>query len=493
MGDTILEDMESILHLCTVSFPLGRLNWHYRSEHETLISVSNQEFYNNGLKVYPSPKERNDELGLHFEHTREGIYDRGRSRTNRVEATIVAQRVLDHYRSHPHLSLGVGTFNEAQRECILDEVEKFRRENPDVDKNFSRESREQFFVKNLETIQGDERDVIFISIGYGFDSDRVLNLNFGPLNQGGGERRLNVLISRARKKCVVFSNFEASDLTVGDNSSRGVQCLKVFLDYAQTGKLISDTTPPPFDSPFEESVHRFLAENKIVTHPQVGCAGYRIDLAVPHPTAPRQYLLGIECDGRPYHSSTVARERDRLRKQVLKDRGWTILNVWSTDWYLERSQAESRLLNKVQDAIERAHRSVEPLADPPVAEPEVEFFERDSSIAEPETSSNEVLSTEPDASGIDREKDITMPLLCFVYDNNGELRAGDSCERLSEYMFLAEKTAGSPEPPWPTNLTERIEWAANQLTNKGFLTKGGGDLWMITREGKEALAALGCT
>lgn len=493
--DVILHDMESILHLCTISFPLGSLNWHYRSEHETLISVSNQEFYNNHLKVYPSPKERNEELGLHFEHVKEGTYDRGRSRTNRVEAIRVAQRVLDHYRRFPSLSLGVGTFNEAQRDCVLDEVEKLRRETPDLNQNLLHENTERFFVKNLETIQGDERDVIFISIGYGFDSDKNLSLNFGPLNQAGGERRLNVLISRARKKCIVFSNFEASDLTMGDSPSMGVKCLKVFLEYAQTGRLISDTILRDFDSPFEESVHRFLAGNGIVTHPQVGCAGYRIDLAVPHPnpTLPRQYLLGIECDGRPYHSSSVARERDRLRKQVLQDRGWTILNVWSTDWYFQRSQAESRLLNKVQDAIEQARRSAEPLQEMPAPEIEAGSSERSSLILEAETSPHGDLSTGRDASGIDQEKDITMPLLCFVYDNNEELRAGDSCHGLTEYIFLAAKESGDQDGSWPTNWTERIEWATNQLTKKGFLTKSGQDLWTITTEGKKALADLGCT
>jgi len=214
---------------------------------------------------------------------------------------------------------------------------------------------EHFFVKNLETIQGDERDVIFLSVGYGFDQFRRLSQNFGPLNREGGERRLNVLITRARERCVVFSNFRASDLALESTAPFGLRALKVFLDYAENRNLQSiEATSEDTDSPFEDAVYDFLLSHGCDVRKQIGCAGFRIDLAIVDPTSPGRYLLGIECDGAQYHSSPVARDRDRLREQILKDLGWRIHRIWSTDWYRNRPESERRLL----DAIERAKHEV---------------------------------------------------------------------------------------------------------------------------------------
>ena len=218
----------------------------------------------------------------------------------------------------------------------------------------------------METIQGDERDVIFISVGYGFDKDGKLHKNFGPLNSDGGEHRLNVLITRAREKCVVFSNFRASDLQLDINAPVGVKALKIFLDYAQTGNLPMDESNNPLvdpESPFEKSVYEFLKSQGYTVSKQVGCAGYRIDLAVVNRDAPSCYLIGIECDGAPYHSSPVARDRDRLRQQQLERLGWKLHRVWSTDWYRNRAETRQRLLK----AIERA--KVEELSPVPIPEP----------------------------------------------------------------------------------------------------------------------------
>jgi len=352
-----LEHFDSILDTCKwAGLEEGTLKWHYRSEHESLIAVSNREFYHNSLVTYPSASDRSETLGLHFEHV-PGVYDKGQTRTNKIEAEEVAKRVLEHYRKRSRLSLGVGTFNVQQRNAVLDEIERLMPQYSDLESLFAKDKKEHFFVKNLETIQGDERDVIFVSVGYGFDKDQKLNLNFGPVNQDGGERRLNVLMTRARRQCVIFANFRARDLPSEEQGlSNGVKVLRKFLYYAETGAEIQrrEWRSDSFDSDFERSVADALRREGYEVHSQVGCAGYFIDLAIPNPDDPSKYCLGVECDGRPYHSSLVARERDRLRSQVLAGRGWKLCHVWSTDWYQNRRGTTERLLKVVAQAMEEA-------------------------------------------------------------------------------------------------------------------------------------------
>lgn len=356
--DALPSDMESILNLCKTRFPSRTLRWHYRSRHDSLIALSNQEFYDNFLYVYPSPMREVEELGLKFVYLPDTVYDRGKSSKNRGEARNVAEAVIDHARRHPEKSLGVGTFNIKQQEAILEELERLRRENPDLESFFAAKGADAFFVKNLETIQGDERDVIFLSVGFGFDPQHKLTLTFGALNKEGGERRLNVLITRARERCVVFANFRAADLPIADiaTASRGLQVLKLFLEYAETGVIPCTTGPlADSDSPFEDEVYTFLTENGHQVHKQVGCAGFRIDLAVVNPKHPGEYMIGVECDGATYHSSHTARDRDRLRQQILEKLGWRIARVWSTDWFKHPSACQEALC----EAIEQARNGVE--------------------------------------------------------------------------------------------------------------------------------------
>jgi superfamily I DNA and/or RNA helicase len=347
-----LSDMESILHLCKGRFPTKMLRWHYRSRHESLIALSNQEFYDNNLLIYPSPCHETQSLGLKFEYMEGTVYDRGRTSSNRQEARRVVEAAGDHYKRYGETkSLGIGTFNIKQQQAILEEVELYLRKNPKLEKFFSSDMKEHFFVKNLETIQGDERDVIFISVGYGKDENGHLSLNFGPLNREGGERRLNVLITRAREKCVVFSNFRYSEINLNENAPFGLRALKSFLKYTETKRLESTyRMGEEIETAFEDSLYEFLKTHKYKVHRQVGCAGFRIDLAVIDPSDTGRYLLGIECDGESYHSSPVARDRDRLRQQILEGLGWHIYRVWSTDWYRNRSESEKRLLEAVENS-----------------------------------------------------------------------------------------------------------------------------------------------
>ena len=344
-------DIESILHLCRRSFPSKNLRWHYRSRHESLIAVSNHEFYDNNLVFYPSPMQKTEGLGLKFRHIPDTIYDRGKSAENRQEAIAVARAAIQHYKKTPNLSLGVGAFSSKQQNAILEEVHRELEEHPEMETYFASSQPEHFFVKNLETIQGDERDVIFLSIGYGFDREHKLSRNFGPVNREGGERRLNVLITRSRRQCVVFSNFTGEDLAVDATGARGVRALKTFLKYAETGKLnVPEASGRDTDSPFEDVVYEFLSAEGHEVKKQVGEAGFRIDLAVVDPAKPGRFILGVECDGAKYHSSRVARERDRLRQQILEGLGWRIHRVWSTDWFTRRKDAQEQLLRAVDEA-----------------------------------------------------------------------------------------------------------------------------------------------
>lgn len=349
--DSDYKDMESILNMCKRSFPSKSLLWHYRSRHESLIAVSNHEFYDNRLYIYPSPMHDSDNLGLKLIHLPETVYDRGKTSTNLGEARAVAESVLNHYRRFPSKSIGVGTFNTKQQQAIIEQIDLLLRQNPEIEQYFTNEKGENFFVKNIETIQGDERDIIFISIGFGFDSYHKLSRSFGALNQDGGERRLNVLISRAREKCIVFSNFTAKDLNIDGSASVGLKALKTFLEYAETKNLISISRPTEdSDSPFEDSVYEFLRDNGYEVHKQVGCAGYRIDLAIVDQHTPGCYLIGIECDGAAYHSFPVARDRDRLRQQILENLGWKIYRIWSTDWYRHPIESGKKLLEAIENA-----------------------------------------------------------------------------------------------------------------------------------------------
>ena len=346
-------DLESILGMfCAQGAPERMLRWHYRSRHESLIAVSNHEFYDNGLVVFPSPDRGREDTGVVFQHGPETHYKRGRGgRINPGEARDVAQAVMEHAAARPHRTLGVAAFSLAQARRIEDELEILRRKDPSAEAFFARHPQEPFFVKNLENVQGDERDVILISVGYGKTEGGQLPMNFGPLNRDGGERRLNVLITRARRRCLVYSNFVADDLDLRRSNARGVDALKTYLKYAETGRLgVARATGADSDSPFEDAVAAELrAKGHDVEH-QVGSAGFRIDLAVVDPVRPGRYLIGIECDGAAYHSARSARDRDRLRQQVLEGLGWTIHRIWSTDWFRNPSQEVA----KAEEAIRRA-------------------------------------------------------------------------------------------------------------------------------------------
>lgn len=349
-------DLESVLSLCAAKGLSQRmLQWHYRSRHESLIAVSNKEFYEGKLFIVPSPDRQRTQSGLRFHYLPHGRFDRGNSYRNAVEAEAIARAVVEHARHSPQLTLGVGAMSVRQRQAISDELELARRQHPELEQFIARHPHEPFFVKNLENIQGDERDVILISIGYGrAKGDDRLYQNFGPLNADGGHRRLNVLITRARLRCEVFSSITADDIRVDERSRQGVAALKTFLQYAQHGDLgVPQQVGRSAGSPFEQAVQAALAPHGLQVDSQVGVAGFFIDLAVVDPQSTGRYLLGIECDGATYHAAPSARDRDRLRQEILEAHGWAIHRIWSTDWFQRPEEELQRLLQAVDAARAR--------------------------------------------------------------------------------------------------------------------------------------------
>lgn len=359
-GAAKVAEMESVLTLCEARGLGSRmLQWHYRSRDPSLIKVSNAEFYESGLILPPSPLQADPEFGLCFTRV-DGVYDKGGKRDNRVEGEAIVARVAEHARKHVDRSLGIVTFSFAQRNLITELLEQARRSDPILD-SFMREGQaEDIFVKNIENVQGDERDVILVSVGYG---PTVVggrpSMSFGPVNGEGGERRLNVLFTRARIRCEVFASFEPGDMDVSRAAGDGPRVLKRFLEYAKTGQMEEHVSSGlEADTPFEEDVADVIRSLDFLADPQVGSAGFRIDIGVRHPDRPGTYVLAVECDGAAYHSALWARERDRLRQDVLEHLGWRFHRIWSTDWFYNRRAEIERLRHALVSAKEAAEAGI---------------------------------------------------------------------------------------------------------------------------------------
>ena len=348
------EELESLLDEAEVALQatggVMTLRWHYRSRHQDLIAFSNSQWYQNNLLVFASPRR---ERPVIFNYVAGGVYDRGKSKTNRAEAEAVVDRLLETVRAG-ELSVGVVAFNTQQATLIEDLLSQRQAADASLDDFIGQDRLNGVFVKNLENVQGDERDVILISLGYGNDSNGKFTMNFGPLNKDGGPRRLNVAVSRARDRLEVFSSVQPEEFTAGDGAA-GPSVLRNYLAFARDGIEALANQPTlrggDTESPFEESVLGVIEGLGYQAVPQVGVASYRIDLGVVHPDLPSQFVLGIECDGATYHSSPVARDRDRLREQQLTKLGWDLYRIWSTDWIYNRPQEEEKLLVAIKGAI----------------------------------------------------------------------------------------------------------------------------------------------
>ncbi len=339
---TGIEESESILDATLPMFPARRLRWHYRSQHESLIAFSNHSFYKSDLVLFPSPHKKTENYGVQYFPVQRGCFV---NRRNMEEARVISEAVREHFRHRPDETLGVVAMSAEQRTQIEQAIETLSKKDPAFQEWLDKDSgkRESLFVKNLENVQGDERDVIFISMTYGpQEPGGKVFQRFGPITGNAGWRRLNVLFTRSRKRMHIFSSMGSDDIVAGASSKRGVKALRDFLSYCKTGiphKTERETGREP-DSDFEIAVMNALRDEGFECIPQVGVAGYFIDVAVVDPGTPGRYLMGIECDGTTYHSAKSARDRDRLRQSMLERLGWEIRRIWSTDWFRRNPRGE---------------------------------------------------------------------------------------------------------------------------------------------------------
>lgn len=346
------EDLESILDDClALSIPSHYLLWHYRSKHESLIAFSNSEYYGNKLLTFPSPD--NIESKVRLVHI-DGVYDKGKSRQNRQEAELVIKEICRRL-SNSELrkrSIGIVTFSSAQQSLIEDLLSDLFKSRPDLE-TIALECQEPLFIKNLENVQGDERDVILFSVGYGPDAYGRVSMNFGPLNREGGERRLNVAVSRARYEMIIFSTLRSDQIDLNRTSATGVAGLKRFLEFAEKGgtlirgkRLLSNED----SSSIEIIIASKLRELGYDVHTNIGASGYKIDIAIVDKDNLRNYLLGIICDGENYKRTKTTRDREIVQSSVLRLLGWKICRVWTLDWW----ENPTEVLESIERSIEKA-------------------------------------------------------------------------------------------------------------------------------------------
>lgn len=355
------DDMESILDDCmTLSMPSCSLTWHYRSRHESLIAFSNSQYYGGKLLTFPSIDNRKPKVRL---VSVDGTYDHGRTRSNESEARAICEKVtellqsyIDHP-SRPQRSIGIVAFSKAQQSLIEDFLTESLAKSPEMEQ-LATASEEPIFIKNLENVQGDERDIILFSVGYGPDKRGKVSMNFGPLNNQGGERRLNVAVSRARYEMLVFSTLQPEMIDLRRTQAEGVVGLKRFLEFAKSGRLplnaagLETATGEARHDAITRTIADRLRQNGYQVDTHVGRSAFKVDVAVADPDDKEAYLCGILCDGATYYATRTVRDREICQPEVLHHLGWNLLRVWSVDWINNENAVVEQLLK----AIEALHK-----------------------------------------------------------------------------------------------------------------------------------------
>ena len=361
-SSTNVGDLESILDEgLAAGMHHHRLTGHYRSQHESLIAFSNLQYYAGELVTYPACVTQDSVVSFRRCH---GAYQKGKGRTNPEEAKAVVAEIVTRLTdpARRHQTIGVVTMNSEQQRLVRNLIDDERRRRPTLESAFKDGAGEEIeMVYNLETVQGHERDVIMLTIGYGptVAGDRTMSMNFGPLNRAGGERRLNVAITRAVREVVVFASFDPDMLDLTRTSAQAVHDLKAYLDFAMRGPVALARNASftggvdEFDSAFEEHVASLLRSRGWVVQTQVGVSKFRIDLGIVHPDKPGRFLAGVECDGATFHSSPTARDRDRVRHAVLTSLGWELVRLWSTDYFLDPDSAVGRVHDALTELLAR--------------------------------------------------------------------------------------------------------------------------------------------
>lgn len=370
-----LEESESLLNLAKRIYPARMLEWHYRSASQELIHFSNHAFYHGRMEIAPNVRPYQHPPAIQWRKVN-GLWI---NRRNEREAREVIEVLKEQLRTHPEETVGIITFNADQRDLIEEMIDRRAEEDPEFSVLYEEAQKQapdrRVFVKNIENVQGDERDVIIFSVGYARNEEGKIRLQFGSLSRQGGENRLNVAVTRAKRKIVVVASIEPHELDVANTAHKGPKLLRHYLEYA---RAVSDMDrnrveavirrineyhhlgrqerADRFDSPFEQQVCDALRRLGYKVDTQVGVSSYRIDLAVLHPKDPERYILGIECDGAMYHSSRDARERDVYRQEFLESKGWTILRIWSRNWWRNPARELERIEHRIRELVEKEER-----------------------------------------------------------------------------------------------------------------------------------------
>lgn len=399
-GEEEIEDMESFLEDClALNMPQTYLEWHYRSQHESLIAFSNKMFYDGNMLTFPSPNDQETRVGMRF--VKDGVYEKGK-RYNAIEAQAVVDEVYRRVmsRNYNGQSIGIIAFSISQQNCIEDAMDEMAAKNPKFYQRLNSMS-EEMFIKNLETVQGDERDIILFSIGYGPGKDGTVAQSFGPINRAGGGRRLNVAVSRARYEMLVFSSMRYSDVKLTPTSSSGVRSMKEFLRFAENDGRFGETDrsrPSEGMSTIIEDIAASLKTIGYTSHFGIGNSGFKIDLAVVDPDDPEQYILGILNDGDSYKRSDNTRDREFARADVLLRLGWNIMHVWSVDWYFSKKLTLKKIADRIADI--RAKRQAEKkdeIVEEDTEEVVVEETPKAEPVEVPEEAPETTISPAPEA------------------------------------------------------------------------------------------------
>ena len=350
-----IDDMESILDDCiTLSLPEHYLSWHYRSRHESLIAFSNAQYYDGRLLTFPSADDRTSRITF---VPVDGVYDHGRTRSNRAEAEAIVQETLRRLPQEP--SIGIVAFSKVQQNLIEDLLTDELAKHPELEKR-AYDVAEPIFVKNLENVQGDERDIILFSVGYGPDKNGKVSMNFGPLNNRGGERRLNVAVSRARQEMMVFSTLQPEQIDLGRSNARGVEGLKRFLEFAKNGRMAIAAGQIKAAQQADSIVNAVadeLRRHGYQVDTSVGRSKFKVDIAVVNPFDERQYLMGILLDGEHYYETKTERDREVVKPCVLEGLQWKLLRLWTLDWLLNREAVTARILDTLQQLLKERQQS----------------------------------------------------------------------------------------------------------------------------------------
>ena len=447
-------DDESILEVCQKTFrEIRRLKWHYRSRCESLIRFSNEEFYRKGLITFPAARPRSFSIDL---VRVDGFYQ---ARRNVVEASQIVEQAVKFMRHFAEMNeetiptLGIVSVNIDQRDLIQEELRRRSADDSLVEKYREKVTKkgEPVFVKNLENVQGDERDFIFISMTYGREPGAtVMKQRFGPINGKQGHRRLNVLFTRARNRIGLFTSFGSTDVKPAENSAEGVSVLKHYLEYAEgRGRAAIDSIGAEQGNDFEIEVSDRLRAKGYAVELQIGVSGYRIDLGVRHPDHLERFIAGVECDGAQYHSSKSARDRDRLREEVLQGLGWNIVRVWSTDWFDNPERETEKLVKRLEDLRSKpqpVHEDYPSLAAE-LGSQETEVMEEGKHAFDQEAVLNQTQEVVSDIEGAEiasQSDAISVPAVATA-DGDGPLTEAQGVQELVKFR---ESVIRAETPDW---------------------------------------------